>query len=96
MWKSKDIMDHFKVTRMTVNNWRELGMPCENIGKKSFRYKKEEVILWVNAYRSKHFTPEEFEKVVRETAEIMVEERMKEFKANFLVETVKIIDKYRR
>jgi len=93
MWKSKDIMDHFNVTRMTVNNWRELGMPCENIGKKNFRYEKEEVILWVNAYRSKYFTPEEFEKAVRETAEIMVEERMKKFKEAFLAETIGIIER---
>lgn len=38
--------EDLKVSRMTLNRWRALGMPSRNIGK-SVRFDKAEVYKWI-------------------------------------------------
>lgn len=91
MWKSKDIEEYFNVTRQTVKLWRDLGMPNERNGGQ-FSYKKEEVVVWVHAYRSKNYSTGQFESAVAEAVEIIIQKRMANFKEEFLKRLAEIIE----
>ena len=43
---NKELSELFKISRMTLNRWRGLGMPFINIGK-SIRFELEEVEKWI-------------------------------------------------
>lgn len=43
---NKEMSEDLKVSRMTLNRWRALGMPSKNIGK-SVRFDKIEVYKWI-------------------------------------------------
>ena len=43
---NKEMSEHLKVSRMTLNRWRTLGMPFRNIGR-SVRFEVEAVEKWI-------------------------------------------------
>ena len=43
---NKEMAEHLRVSRMTLNRWRTLGMPFKNIGK-SVRFNVEAVEAWI-------------------------------------------------
>lgn len=43
---NNEMSERLKVSRMTLNRWRKLGMPSRNIGK-SVRFNVEEVDKWI-------------------------------------------------
>jgi excisionase family DNA binding protein len=52
---AQDMMELFKVTRQTINNWMKQGLPHIKIGK-TLRFDKQEVIAWVEDYRRNNIT----------------------------------------
>jgi len=41
---TKELMEKLKVSRKTISNWLNEGMPCIRLGKKLIRYELNEVI----------------------------------------------------
>lgn len=46
---TSDLVQLFKVSRMTVNNWRKAGLPHIKAGPKTFRYRIEDLEQWFGA-----------------------------------------------
>jgi excisionase family DNA binding protein len=47
-----ELCDWLKITRRTIERWRKNGLPFYKIGS-SVRFKKEEVLSWIEQNRGK-------------------------------------------
>lgn len=45
----KELCEYFKVSRQTVYNWQQEGMPHERLGKMLLRFNIEEVREWLKS-----------------------------------------------
>lgn len=46
LFTNKEMAERLKISRMTLNRWRTLGMPYKNIGK-AVRFELEPVMKWI-------------------------------------------------
>jgi len=44
----KEILEHFKISKSTLDRWREDGFPCDKVGNKLY-FNKEDALAWMKA-----------------------------------------------